>query len=181
MKTKPFLFAAGASTVVQGLIVLVTSAISYLAVTEALDGFSMPTPQTSPLIFGLGGLSCISCIAFPVIYLLTGFFYTFLHQRQSTLALEIGALGGGLSAGTAGLLAGIFSGLISVVLTPLTYQNIVPNQMPPGMEFPFQSFNTLISSLGSLFSACWSALVAGGLGAIGGLIGGAIFGQQTRP
>jgi len=180
MKSTPFFIATAVSTVLQGLVVLVTTVIGYFAASSAFDQLSDPQTWSSPLIYGLGGMSCIGCLAFPIIYMVTGWLYTYLHQREGTISLENGALGGGLSSGLAGLITGIFSGLVSIVLTPLIYQNTLSNQIPPDLNFPFQTINTITTSFGSIFSACWSAVLAGGLGAIGGLIGGAIYSKQSR-
>jgi hypothetical protein len=185
MKSKPFFIAAAVSIAIQGIIILVTNGISILAMSDLIDVFTngqTPDPKsfTSPLIVGLGGISCFSCLIFPVIYMFTGWFYTFLHQREENLSLEISALGGAAASGVAGLVSGIFSGLVAIIITPFIYQSVA-NQVSPGMEFPSESINTISSSFGYMFSACWSALVAGGLGALGGLIGGALYNRQTNP
>jgi hypothetical protein len=137
-----------------------------LCISSAFGKFPESQTLTNLFVYGIGGVSCLSCIIYPVIYLGTGWLYAFLHRREAVLSLEIGALGGGLSSALAGLIAGIFSGLVSIILTPLIYQSSFPGQMPPGTNFPFQSINTLMTSFGSLFSACWSALIAGGLGVL---------------
>ena len=180
MKTTPFFLATAISTVLQGILILVTAGVAYFAVTTAFDQSSNLQPGDYTFLYGLGGLSCLSCIFLPIIYLGTGWLYTYLHWREATLSLEIGALGGGLSSALAGLITGIFSGLVSIVLMPLIYQNAFPGQLNPGYDLPFQSINTLTTSFSSLFSACWSALIAGALGAVGGLIGAALYSNRSR-
>jgi uncharacterized membrane protein YjgN (DUF898 family) len=183
MRTRPFIVAAAISTVLQVLIILVVTGISYLAMSDFFDQlnfdqFPNPPSFSQPLILGLGGLSIVSCLVYPIVYMGTGWFYTYLHKKEGNLPLEIGALGGAASAGTAGLLAGIFTGLLTIVLAPILYKSFT-NQIVPGTDFPYQSINMITSSLSSIFGACWRALVAAGLGALGGLIGGAIYNRQT--
>ena len=180
MKTAPFIIATAISTVLEGIFVLITTGISYYTISSAFGKFPESQTWTNLFVYGIGGISCLSCIIYPVIYLGTGWLYAFLHRREAGLFLETGALGGGLSSALAGLITGIFNGLVSIILTPLIYQSSFPGQMPPGTNFPFQSISTLMTSFGSLFSACWSALIAGGLGAIGGLVGGALYSNRSR-
>lgn len=181
MKTTPFFLSTAISLVSQGLLVLVSTAFSYFAISSTFNQlFGAESAISNFFVYGISSLSCLNCLVFPAIYLSTGLLYTILHWREASVSLEIGALGGGLSSASAGLITGIFSGLISIVLTPFIYQHSLPGQLPSRMNFPMQTINILTTSFSNTASACWSTLVAGGLGTLGGLLGGAIFINRIR-
>jgi hypothetical protein len=177
MKPNSFFITTAISTILQVMLILLSTGLSYFIIYFLMKD-SVPIQEfTTPLFSSLSGFCCLSCLINLFLYLGTGFLYAWVHHREAILSLEDGAIGGSVSSGLATLITGIFSSLLSILLTPLMLQMSLTEI--PSQAHQIGLISSLFSGASSFFGACFSALFATALGAIGGLIGGAVFGDRV--
>jgi hypothetical protein len=179
MQARPFYNAAGISTTVQTIFILLSSLVAYWLVPSNLRVLD----NLSPGFFGLISVtSCASAVLAPLAHAGTGILYAYLHRREALLTAEDGAIGGAASAATSRLIAGFTGTVVGFLFIPTLFSRLSANGMPQFSpnDLPVFMFPLLFSAAGSVIGLCFGALIAGAIGALGGALASLFVNKQVQ-
>jgi len=172
----PLFISVAASAVLQFIYSIVAAIGLYFAYSQNLESLLADLELGTPTLL-LASTYLFSCVGFclaPLAHSGTGLLYAYLHQRESHLTMEEGALGGALAAGTARIVAGLFSMFISTMVSWFATRGLY-QATAPSIPTDLATVSLLSSILSSLPGLCFGVIIAAVLGGVGGLLGGSIF------
>lgn len=186
IKTRPLIISTAAAAI---LIILFTAANTLIGFAMLPTDFSefMDGPDSAPIRFiqFASLVSCLVTLLTGAIYIGAGILYAFLHNRETRVAAESGALGGAASAALGSIAGALASGILSIFVTPLVaermMQGLLSSQaggIPLDQIMPFMGLSTIFGVVGTVVGACFGAVIAAALGAVGGALTSAILANR---
>ena len=174
IKTRPLMIGAGAGAVLLIITSLIVQAGNYF-VTTSLTG-SLDDPNAIAGGLGFGALSsCLGFICPTLSVIVAGYLYGHFASQEMPLETQDLAVGGAATGAIAGIVYGVVNAILGIVLVQFILADAYAEITELAGPSPFGNLTgttgALLGGLGS--SCCW--LVAGAvLGAVGGIIAGAI-------
>lgn len=133
-------------------------------------------PASSPLVGISMVTAAVALFCPPLVDLVVGGLYAFFYSKTDSVTIGAGALGGAIASVAVRFVNGLTNICLNGVVTPLVFTQMGNGEMPPEFLGIMLGGSLVTGIVGLVF-----ALIVGGvLGAVGGLIGAALFRETSQ-